>query len=73
MAAGYDRVARRFRDSSRRGGGAAQAWRYLAAFHLNYNNTPHTIHLDRPYKDLLGREQVHGDVQLAPFDVLILA
>jgi beta-galactosidase len=42
-------------------------------FVLNHNNTPQTIHLDRPYIHLLSRKQVQGDVQLAPFDVLILA
>jgi beta-galactosidase len=42
-------------------------------FILNHNNSPQTIHLDRPYIHLLSREPVHGDVQLAPFEVLILA
>jgi beta-galactosidase len=42
-------------------------------FILNHNNTPQTIHLDRPYTHLLGGKQVQGDIQLAPFDVLILA
>jgi beta-galactosidase GanA len=41
-------------------------------FILNYNNSPQTIHLDRPYTHLLSKEQAQGDVQLAPFDVLIL-
>jgi beta-galactosidase len=42
-------------------------------FILNHNNSPQTISLDRPYIHLLSRKQVQGDVQLAPFDVLILA
>jgi beta-galactosidase len=42
-------------------------------FILNHNNTPQTIHLDRPYANLLNRKQVQGDVQLAPLDILILA
>jgi beta-galactosidase len=42
-------------------------------FILNHNNSPQTIHLESPYKDLLGRTQLQGDVHLEPFDVLILA
>jgi len=42
-------------------------------FVLNHNNSPQTIHLDRPYIHLLSKKQVQGEVQLAPFDVLILA
>jgi beta-galactosidase len=42
-------------------------------FILNHNNTPQTIHLENPYNNLLGRTQLQGDVQLEPFDVLILA
>jgi beta-galactosidase len=42
-------------------------------FILNHNNSPQTIHLNRPYIQLFSRKQVQGDVQLAPFDVLILA
>jgi beta-galactosidase len=41
-------------------------------FILNHNDSSQTIHLERPYMNLLNREQLDGDVQLAPFDVLIL-
>ena len=41
-------------------------------FILNHTDRPQTVHLDRPYMHLLNRKQVQGDVQLAPFDVLIL-
>jgi beta-galactosidase len=42
-------------------------------FILNHNDTPQTIHLERRYVNLLDQRQLVGDVQLAPFDVLILA
>jgi beta-galactosidase len=42
-------------------------------FILNHNNTPQTIHLENPCVNLLNGTQLTGDVQLAPFDVLILA
>jgi beta-galactosidase len=41
-------------------------------FILNHNNSPQTIHLESPYNNLLGGKQLQGDVQLAPFEVLIL-
>jgi beta-galactosidase len=42
-------------------------------FILNHNNTPQTIRLESPYMNLLNKTQLKGDVQLDPFDVLILA
>ncbi|HJR80864.1 MAG TPA: beta-galactosidase [Anaerolineales bacterium] len=42
-------------------------------FILNHNNTPQTIHLESPCMNLLDGMQLTGDVQLAPFGVLILA
>ncbi|HEX9388372.1 MAG TPA: beta-galactosidase [Anaerolineales bacterium] len=41
-------------------------------FILNHNNTPQTIHLESSQVNLLNGKQVTGDVQLDPFDVLIL-
>lgn len=41
-------------------------------FILNHNNTSQTIRLERPYMNLLNSEQLDGDVQINPFDVLIL-
>lgn len=41
-------------------------------FLLNHNDSAQTIHLDRSYINLLNSEQLDGDVQIAPFDVLIL-
>jgi beta-galactosidase len=41
-------------------------------FILNHNNTSQTIHLENSYMNLLNRTQLEGDVQLNPFDVLIL-
>jgi len=42
-------------------------------FVLNHNDSPQTIHLEGPSMNLLNRIQLKGDVQMAPFDVLILA
>ncbi|HLO29045.1 MAG TPA: beta-galactosidase trimerization domain-containing protein, partial [Anaerolineales bacterium] len=42
-------------------------------FILNHNDRPQTIHLESPYLNLLSRKQLKGEVQLEPFDVLILA
>jgi beta-galactosidase GanA len=42
-------------------------------FILNHNNALQTIHLESSYMNLLDRKQLKGDVQLDPFDVLILA
>ena len=42
-------------------------------FILNHNDTPKTIHFEKPYMNLLNKKQLEGDVQLDPFDVLILA
>jgi beta-galactosidase len=41
-------------------------------FMLNHKDVSQTIHLESPYINLLNRKQVKGDVQLEPFDVLIL-
>ncbi len=41
-------------------------------FILNHNDTLQTIHLESSYMNLLDREQLKGDVQLKPLDVLIL-
>ena len=41
-------------------------------FILNHNNSPQTIHLESPYNNLLGKMQLQGDVQLEPFEVLVL-
>jgi beta-galactosidase len=41
-------------------------------FVLNHNDVPKTIHLKNTYNSLLDRKQLQGDVQLDPFDVLIL-
>ena len=41
-------------------------------FVLNHNNTPQTIHLESPCVNLLNGTQLTGDVELSPFDVLIL-
>jgi beta-galactosidase len=49
-----------------------QGDKYLR-FILNHNDTPQTIHLESPCINLLNRKQLHGDVQVDPFDVLILA
>jgi beta-galactosidase len=42
-------------------------------FILNHNDSPQTVHLETSYMNLLNKKQLHGDVQLDPFDVLILA
>ena len=42
-------------------------------FVLNHNDSPQTIHLEGSSMNLLNRIQLKGDVQMAPFDVLILA
>jgi len=42
-------------------------------FILNHNDTLQTIHLESSYMNLLDRKQLKGEVQLDPFDVLILA
>ena len=42
-------------------------------FILNHNDTPKTIHFEKPYMNLLNKKRLEGDVQLDPFDVLILA
>jgi beta-galactosidase len=49
----------------------AQGDKYLH-FILNHNDSPQTIHLEHPYMNLLNRMQLMGDVQIDPFDVLIL-
>jgi beta-galactosidase GanA len=41
-------------------------------FILNHTSHPQTIHLESPYNNLLGRVHLQGDVQIEPFDVLIL-
>ena len=41
-------------------------------FVLNHNNSPQTFHLPQAYLNLLNGAQLEGDVQVAPFDVLIL-
>jgi beta-galactosidase len=41
-------------------------------FLLNYNDSTQTIHLESPCLNLLNGTQLMGDVQLDPFDVLIL-
>ena len=41
-------------------------------FVLNHNDSPQTIQLDGLSINLLNGEQLNGEVQLAPFDVLIL-
>jgi beta-galactosidase len=41
-------------------------------FILNHNNSPQTIRLENPYENLLGTKQLQGDVQVDPFDVLVL-
>jgi beta-galactosidase len=40
-------------------------------FILNHNDSTQTIHFERPYSNLLDGTQLAGDVQVAPFDVLI--
>jgi len=42
-------------------------------FVLNHTNSPQTIYLENHYTNLLIRKQIQGDVQLEPFDVLLLA
>jgi beta-galactosidase len=42
-------------------------------FVLNHTNSPQTIHLESHYTNLIGRKQLQGNVQLEPYDVLILA
>jgi len=42
-------------------------------FILNHNDSPQIIHLQGPYMNLLNRMQLEGDVEVAPFDILILA
>ena len=42
-------------------------------FVLNHKDSPQTIHLDNHFTNLLNKQLLHGDVQLDPFDVLILA
>jgi len=42
-------------------------------FILNHNDSPQTIHLESSCMNLLNRKQLKGDVQVDPFDVLILA
>ncbi len=42
-------------------------------FILNHNDALQTIHLETSYMNLLDGKQLQGDVQLDPFDVLILA
>jgi beta-galactosidase len=41
-------------------------------FVLNHNGSAQTVHLERPYVNLLDGTQLKGDVQLGSFDVLIL-
>jgi beta-galactosidase len=41
-------------------------------FVLNHNDSLQTIHLERSYMNLLNRTQLEGEVQVNPFDVLIL-
>jgi beta-galactosidase len=41
-------------------------------FVLNHNDTLQTIRLESSYMNLLDRKQLKGEVQLDPFDVLIL-
>src|SRR5215208_3925151 len=41
-------------------------------FVLNHKDSPQTIHLENHFTNLLSRQPLHGDVQLDPFDVLIL-
>jgi beta-galactosidase len=41
-------------------------------FILNHNSSSQTIHFERPYANLLDGRKLSGDVQVAPFDVLIL-
>jgi beta-galactosidase len=41
-------------------------------FILNHNNCLETIHLESRYLNLLDRKELEGDVQLNPFDALIL-
>jgi beta-galactosidase len=41
-------------------------------FVLNHKDTPQTIHLENHFTNLLSRQPFEGDVQLQPFDVLIL-
>ena len=41
-------------------------------FILNHNNSSQTIHFARPQANLLNGVELSGDVQVAPFEVLIL-
>ena len=41
-------------------------------FVLNHNNDPQTVYLENHFTNLLSGNSLHGDVQLDPFDVLIL-
>jgi beta-galactosidase len=41
-------------------------------FVLNHTDTPQTIHLENHFTNLLSKQPIEGDVQLQPFDVLIL-
>ena len=41
-------------------------------FVLNHKDIPQTIHLENRFTNLLNRQPFEGDVQLQPFDVLIL-
>jgi beta-galactosidase len=42
-------------------------------FILNHNNSPQTIHLAHPSRDVLNQMELKGDIEVAPLDVLILA
>lgn len=41
-------------------------------FVLNHQDTPQTIHLENNFTNLLSKQSLQGDMQLEPFDVLIL-
>jgi beta-galactosidase len=41
-------------------------------FVLNHTDRPQTIHLENHFTNLLSRKQLHGDVHIDAFDVLIL-
>lgn len=41
-------------------------------FVLNHTNSLQALHLENHFTNLLTKQQLHGDVQLDPFDVLIL-
>jgi beta-galactosidase len=42
-------------------------------FILNHSHSPQAIHLGNSYGNLLDKKKIEGEVQLNPFDVLILA